>query len=751
MDTHARRIAAFVALAFLGACTARIDHTVSHRDCASSEPSCAGPTGCDQYTSVYFKATIGDGPVTETDTITVVSANENGLLNGNPSDCPRKNLCQKTTPTTVSLATGTLRRTYHLTSVYTHIPWMYYAEVNTTESPSTTCIPPTPSPTPKGYTFLDDMSNPYTMATPGNVTFPGTTFDCESPGTDTGEYDAPPYPGPGALPSLRRIDEYCPGGSPCAFDATCNSCINATQNLYSNQGSSQAIMGCFCSYSMAPNNIYQAKTYMPVQLIWINVPGGSLTGPRGCTLYSITLAEDDYDVSVTVTTDETTTTLDYARSLGTTTCSDPLSDGGVDVSVTGMGYEAEPLATGLQIIPDGAAFITCPSADGSWPNISQPAYCNGPDDYNLWFYIPPQYAMAYGKSGFQYGATIPDLSKNLRAVWDSSTTDCADSTALKSAVPGYVTQNKTAALYGKSPAQSDCSNLQQDVDTPYYDADEVCYTSVSLATMFYTVTKGEKDQWLLPGMFDGTALWSAPTNTNDNGGVIYQEPAASPPSPSPIPSYEYTLRVDIADSIMHYLENTSDPIVITAPPAGYNCGFYANSQSLPGQLKVQVCNGGLGNGDVTMLQFDVSADCEPAVVIQGNTSVETVPLAVGDCTNVYFTLLTNESALTYENVTVDSNVTDAEPGTEVLVPPTCAVTVATDASTPPASDEVLVYCTAIYHHGSGSIAGNPILWVLVAFAISMIVLLGLLLWFSSSTQASNKATAEAALKKKKMQ
>ncbi len=741
MNARGLRIAALVALACIA--TARIDHTISHRTCPSPSPSCTGPTDCahGQYTSVYFKSTIGDGPVQETDTITVVSANDNGQLSGNPDACPRKTTCQKTTPTTVSLTTGTLKRTYHLQSHGNTYPWMYYAEVNATESMDTSCIPPSPSPTSHGFTFIDMMDTLYeTPPTPGNVTFPGTEFAC----VNTLDYEATPWPGPGTLPSLRNIDEYCPGGSPCAFDDTCNTCINTSQALYTQQGGSQDIPGCFCRYSMGTTeNIYSAVTYMPVQIIWINTQQGF----KGCTLYSINLASDEYNVSVSVTTDSTTNTVEYARSLGSTECSDAASTG-VGVSVTGMGYEAEPLATGLQIIPDGSRLIACPNYDGTWPDISRPAYCNGADDYNLWFYIPPQYAMSYGTNGGQYGATVPAITRYIHDTWDSSITDCGDATAFKSNVPGYVTQNKTAALYGKTPGQSNCSNQQQDVDTPYYDADEVCYTSVSLATMFYTVTKGTKDQWLLPGMFDGTALWSAPNGINGNGGVIYQEPAASAPSPSPVPGYDYTLRVDISDSIMQYLENTSDPISITAPPAGYNCGFYANSETTPGQIKIQVCNAGLGNGDVTMLQFDVNADCDPAVVVQGNETVKTVPLAVGDCTNVFFTLLTNETQLVYENVTVDSNVTDAEPGTEVLVPPVCTLTVSTDASTPPAADAVQVFCNALYVPKKSSIATNPILWGLVAFALGTIGLVAVLLWLTSTKKTDNAALAEAALQKK---
>lgn len=688
-----RRVLALIVLTWVA--TADIDHTISHRACTPFSTSCNAPTDCGNYTSVFITGVVGDGPVTTTDLLTIVSADVNGERIGNSPDCAPKEHCQLVTPTTIRATSGTLFRRYLLTQVFISggLPWMYYAEVNETASPATSCAVPAPSPAGSSLSNVYDVRVYSTMGDPGPQTFPGTTF-C----VDQTTYDNPPFPGPGVPPSLRFIDEYCPGGSPCAFDDVCNTCIVTQQELLSNSQQYDAQIGCECQidYDATPGHPDPLTLFIP-QRIYLYSQENS--GQRRCTLFSISLDQDDYLIDVSVETDAITVNTTYARSSGATVCTDAESDG-VDVAVTSMGYSPGSVSD-EGLIEDGAGLILCNGyTTSALADVSKPVSCDAGES-NIWFYVPHQYMNAYGTSGGKYGSNPTSVSGFIKSSWSLTEDNCADAAAYKNFVPGYANAGPTAALYGKTPEDSDCSNQQQSTTVPAYDADEVCYTSVSLATMYNTVIKGEKDQWLLPGIFDGTFQY-----TNEPGYLIQTPTPPPPPTPTPAPARKFTVRVDIADTIMAYLATTADPVHIPAPPAGYNCAVYVNSETTPGQLKIEVCNGGLNTGDTTKLTFEVTAGCAGGASIIGNSTVMTVPLAPGDCANAIFPLQTVESEFVYTNATPP-----------VLVSPQCTA-YASAVGSAFAPQTVFVFCSELHVQSTGT--PNYIVWGVAAFAIAII-------------------------------
>jgi len=689
-----RRVLGLIVLALAWSASATIDHTISHRACTPFSLACNAPTGCGNYTSVFLTGVVGDGPVTTSDTVTIVSADVNGERTGNSPDCAPKEHCQLTTPTTIRATTGKMFRTYKLTQITNKIPWAYYAEVNETASPATSCTTPSPSPGGPSITSVFTYETSPGLNTPGFQTFPGTTFCVDQP-----TYDTTPYPGTGVPPSVGYIAEYCPGSPPCAFEDVCNTCIVTRQEIVPNERYAAGI-GCECTISYHLDAYNNPITTFITQRIFLFSEHNNET--RGCNLYSITLDQDDYLIDVSVETDAITVNTTYARSSGTTVCTDAESDG-VGVAVTSLGYSPGTMGT-EGLIEENSGLILCPAYDSNtFADVSKPVSCED-GVHNLWFYVPAQYMSAYGTTGSFYGSDPTKIAAAIQGAWDLNTQNCADPAAYKNHVPGYANAGPTAALYGKTPDESDCSNQQQSTTVPAYDADEVCYTSVSLATMYNTVIRGEKDQWLLPGVFDGTFQY---TVSSDLGFLTQTPTPPPPPTPTPAPARKFTVRVDIADTIMAYLDETADPVHIPAPPAGYNCAVYVDTEATPGQLKIEVCNGGLNTGDTTKLTFEVSAGCSGGANIVGNSTQTTVPLAPGDCANALFAL---------ETVMADFVYTNATP--PVLVSPQCTgfVSAVGSASAP---ETVFVFCTGL--HGKPPSTPNYIIWGVAAFAIAIVV------------------------------
>jgi len=779
MDSYQR---AFCALALAAClvlvCRADIDHTIAHRKCPTAVTGCAAPTGCDEFTSVFFTGTVGDGTSSESAVITLVSADVNGERAGNSDTCLYGEKCQFTTPTTIDVTSAPLERRYKLTQLEGSYPWMYYAEMNVPESPATDCPStglddPYLGPTTNAIGLIQYNDYP----SPLNTTFPGTSYCVDKP-----TYDTTPFPGPGIPPSMRNVSEYCPGGPPCAaFEATCETCIRTRQELFSPVAPSPTppplkpyeqyktvYPACWCANYMDTDAFKEPPVaYLAAQRIWLGMADGSVAG---CSLYTINLDHEAFDVAVTVATDAVSLGTQIIRAtVPTTACAD-VDSVGIGVAVTGMGALAEAPGSGPLRIEDGSLLARCPQyPSGDLADVSTPVGCNSADDtHNLWFFIPLQYAQFYGTKGCAEKSppsltgpnfAVPLYGETTQTIIDFLDLDppgysCADPMWAKQTIPGYPTETPLATLYNGTRGTPACSNFQQSVTEPAYDADEVCYASVSFATMYNTIKRGDKDQWLLPGVFDGTLSY----RIDDENGYLVQSLSGVPvPAPATRP---YTLRIDIADTVMKYLSDVLNPINIPAPPVGYSCGYYNNSETLPGQFKVQVCNAGTGVGDTTKLAFDIDASCNNGVHIQSNivpapaptptpTSAPTPtpvpvptpvpsptpvtppgiattpPLAPGECYTQLFSLLTNTSLL---------NTTEAGP--------TCTALVTASAVQPPAMRSVLAVCTGVPADKSKS-NGNTILFGILGGVILVLAVVGGLYWLDHSQKS--KAVSKKAL------
>lgn len=766
-----RQLALIVlACAALAYC-AGIDHTIAHQPCANLASECGATpdTDCTEYTSVFFTASAADGVTSDSETVSLVSASPNGLRAGNSDTCQAKELCQKTTPTTITVTTTAQERRYTLTRLQDRtVPWAYYAEIDTPPSPATSCV------AGNAGTYLANVYVENVSPSPvqGFSTFPGAF--CTSQAT----FNAPPYPGPGFPPALRYANEYCPGGLPCGFADACETCVQTRQALINSKASDYTAR-CDCQplTSSSPPPV----TRTAIESIGLVTNSSAYTG---CTIYVIRPAENSLAISVNVKTATENITLAYEHTDGNTVCTDANSEG-VGVSVTGMGHLVDDWHHAPDTIPSGAKLVRCPRYLGdALADVGAPVGCGG-GDHNLWFYIPVQYAQNYGSGGNQYGGQAYSEVRGLTYNWQNTDSDdCADPIAQKAFVPGYATAS--GSLYGKTVGESDCTNLQQDADNPSFDADEVCYASVSLATMYNTIKRGQKDQWLLPGVFDGTLAYEI---VDDDGFLVQR----AVPTPAPVPESPldkaYTLRVDIADTVMQYLAETQNPINIPAPPLGYTCFFFDESNSKAGQLKVEVCNVGLGNGDTTKLVFDIDASCAGGVSITANGEgtvppassptpapvpapqaiptpapvpspvslgqpgmTKTPPLAVGDCFIQYFVLQTNTSLLVYEpaasNATDD---TDSVGGDNVLDPPVCTVTVTAPDAVPQATTAVFAVCSPIHNSGGGGVLSDPLFWGFIGGIIGFVLMVIGILWLERSGTTTTQKKLDAVSGKLKQQ
>lgn len=709
----------------IGRNLATIDHTVAYRLCANdTEFSSAG--SCTYYTTVYYDGEFVSTGTTTDDVITLVGTADVPARAGNSATCGEGVSCTITTPTTIEInsSPNTVYQ-YTLSSLGFKIPWQYFFSTSVKPLPSSP--PDTGATCPADRGFMNVFTTePQTPANTGAFGEVGSFCMSEAEYTQSsGPYSD--HPGPPFPPSSYPLGDFV---NNTAFRASCdrNRCPRTSQYTYG-VTTYPVTSNCCCSFKAGSTCVdgvgaTTTSTEFFVQEIF------PYTGPPNtpafenggvCEIYSIsspTTSADDY-VTVTV-----------SSALGTETTSYQI-DSGVPVVVPASPDEGEIVVTGLGTdgmrtpgvnayeIPSGSLLIQCTPYTGGRSDPSLPTMCDPADDYadtNYIFYVPPHYASGYNSNN-GYGASANFIT--VHALGGAVTPDqCFDFGYMSEFVPGYPVSD--GLLYDRT--EGACG--QQSLTTPIFDAQQLCYKSVSPATMYDAIANG-LDQWRLPGTFQDTVSYSTEWDDPQSGGVLIQTIPPTATTPPTAYSYAYSLSIDIADTLMDYL----DPIEVqTASIDNTNtlCSYITAGQKT-GQYKVTVCNKGMGDNSQVSRQYNVTSACMDGLSVTANSTVITNKLTQGTCESILIPLAYNAADLVPVNDT-ELDTSSAGTGGGATLPPKCESSVVLVSSIPGAP--VLTTesnCIRIPSVSSGS--GSK--YILIGVIVGIVVVLGgigLLLW-----------------------
>lgn len=631
-------------------------------------PKDDGATNCVYYTSLFYNGVTSD-PMESFEVLFVGSSVNDPTRDGSLTSCPVGKTCTVTTPTTVTIdtvvTTGTTQISYSLKALPFTIPWSYFmtSEVYGFSPPPVTQSPcsninlklksgvaavQAPSTNPPAYTYYPDENDEVLC----DIFL---------------DYLDPPHVGSQTPPLITSLPEYGVGYvlSPAPLASYCEKCVLTKQRGYT-YTSFPNMLNCECSTS-ADSNLFA--------LAAIDLAINNANKSGQCTVYQVGAGESSTSIMVTVQTADAaynqTLNVGYddAGGLGVSDGTDGNAVVAIQslgtVKSTGVGAEAGGPAGPEQ----GSLLVLCPRADGTLADVSQTQSCasNGADT-NLWFYIPLKYASYYGTDGGSYGASVNDIMANIIAVTDDLPTsekwaNCVDLVKALYDVPGYA--NRDGTFYDSKPGSANPCSIAQISPSkePIFDADVICYKSVSLQTMYSTMVHSPlKDQWTLPGVKAGISTYDIVD------GALVQKTASSSSSP---PKISYSLRIDVADTFMKYIPKEDSSGLTSGHFLSSNSScVYTNRTGDSGQVKATFCSDGFLDGTTTKISFNLTIECEGKVANSNSSLVtqSTPPLAVGDCATVLFPLVVNLTAPDGSNLTACYVIADTADMTEDFLP-----------------------------------------------------------------------------------
>ena len=615
--------------------SADVDHTVAYRKCNSS--SVFDSDACTFYTDVYFTGTYTVFGTDNEFTIDLVGTPSDPTRTGNAATCGTDEQCTKTTHTTIKVTSvPTNVVTYTLTSLGFTIPWQYYLT-----SKYTPPLPPTLPPNCLRSSFKISTSS----VQADHALFGNAGSFCVSQADYTlspGPYST--HPGPAFPPSNNILDEY-PNNAAFATSCSINKCPRTTQYISGVDQSGVPFVDSYCDVDTSDR--YVAYYYLQE----INPYSGTsaIDNVAQCNIYKISDPVVNNVVTVTVQSELGNETIDYTVTDGGTVVI-PLAAGNGKLAVTGQGTKGltSPDANPYYI-EDGALLIECTPYDGGRSNVSVPTGCSSFDSYdytNYIFYVPPEYAGYYDNTA-GYGASTTNI---LYSISVDNAIDYLKYDQFSMHIPGY--PNKGGRLYNGATPSADCA--AQSTTTPEFDAQKTCYKSVSPATMF-DAHANDINQWFLPGTYHDSVEYAIDWSDPVTGASLVQTVPAS--ANVTLPTYTFSLLIEIADTLMAYITSPEQTAVVDN--AQTSC-FYSYTNKKIGQYKLTVCNGGDGTNDITPTVYTVVSYCDSGLNITNNSTLDTVPLSLGDCQGIIYSLSVNSSVFTPTPSPVPANENDTD-------------------------------------------------------------------------------------------
>jgi hypothetical protein len=597
---------------------------------------------CTYYTTLSYDGVTG---ASDNFVITLVGVDGDATRAGNISQCPAGKRCTETSRTTFNIAPTTGNDgnviTYELTPMPFKIPWSYYAS-STAYKSNDALIPYSCYADFNGGTLNWNEvpptiigSSPYLPLSLYPTINDAAVCNIE-PAFEQGLGTQTPL----LVPSLGDYGKGFTAAAPLA--SFCDTCVKTKRRMYGSTSDLPYLLQCECREYTPTGYISNNPNTYSVEIIDLAMDTPSLDGT--CTVYQIGQPYYSKAIDLTVSTEEatyiSTVIIDSFNGGSTTTTVDEM--GNAVLHTNSIGSSPVPDRSNNEVGPDyGSLLVLCPGSDGTLADITKPQSCDADSDgtlRNLWFYIPQQYASYYGTEHLQYGASAQNLVtasnewlKNLLGP-----DGCYSLDKILPGLPGIVNPNGT--YYDRTPTPLDsCSITQKDMNlNPIFDADEVCYKSVSLQTMYSTMVHSpQKDQWTLPGVKSGDISYSIVDGSlvqvggADTDGFITDGVA-------------YTVQIDVADTFMKYLPSSE--------PSGHFQGpnsvcTYTNETGGNGTLKTVFCNDGYTDGETTPVVYTITADCYGAVSLFNNSLITrtTNALATGECITLNYQITTNLS------------------------------------------------------------------------------------------------------------
>jgi len=622
-------------------CSADVDHTVAYLDYGNHTDAF--------YTSVYYDGIFNSSGAVDTVTIRYVGTPTHPDRTGNSQTCATSETCTATTPTTITItAIPSDTTTYTLTSLGFTIPWQYFL------SRTIPAMFPTGDKCGNNEQLGTGQTPPITV--PANEGLFGSVGSfCMSQETynlSTGPYsDHPGPPFPPVTYDLGDMADNAVSQLACSI----NSCPRTSQKI-SGVSSTDVAWICECGVSALGQTYYY-------YLQTINPFTGSPPAVNNigvCNVYAINQPAPVDSVAVQVSSSLGNETINYRVSDGEIIYI-PVGDDVWQLAVTGTGTSGNTVSSANPYaIESGALLIECTPYGGGRSNVSLPVLCDDANDHandNYVFYVPAHYASHYDNN-VGYGAPLDNIYGQL----DANTPDqCSSYEYVSQRVPGYPLSSGTGVLYDGTFGP--CSG--QSTTNPIFDASRLCYNSVSPSTMYDAQARG-LDQWHLPGTFGSdTVQYETVWDDAESGGVLTQTIPSTALHPVPAHTYQYSLRIDIATTLMAYISDDQIPSA-TVLRQNTTCG-YTFGDDATGQYKVTVCNSGTGNNAQTFVNYQVVSYCEDGLYIPTNGTQVTYPLAQGDCQGIVYSLFVNASAFV---PTPTAGPNDTDPGAQAI-PPSC--------------------------------------------------------------------------------
>lgn len=628
------------ALFLVGIVNGGVTSTTAYRSCTNISSS-GRMVDCQFFTSVYYAGTTGS----EADSfiVNLVGVETDPTREGNIAQCPTGKRCTETTATTFKIDEDSTSTSfaYELTPMPFKIPWSYFISNNLTVNAEQVAVPD--CAVLLDQIFYSGVIEDDLPVGPAASYYPMVNDDiiCQH----ASDYNTDPFLGTETPPLSTSLSDYGTGlgPSPAPLAQYCEKCVKTSRRQY-NSATVPSHFTCYCYDTTAVPYVDMVLEAIDLQM------NANVQDDGQCTIYQIGKAQASLFLDIEVSTSAASYNQTIAVSYDTV--SEPAVS--VDSEMNDVLFTQVTGTGGLPDVPnnvnspeEGSLLVLCPRPDGTLADISLPQSCNGDNsERNLWFYIPLKYAGYYGTGRNQYGNSVEAIIRNsdpLASPLGSGVPSCLDPTYLYF-IPGY--GNNDGVYYDNvSSAGSTTCNINQIAANkePIIDADQVCYKSVSLQTMYSTMVHSpEKEHWTLPGIKSQLYSYSIVNGALvQNGG-----PNSAPPPPTP-----YTLRFDVADTFMKYLP-TSDATGFFASNAS-TC-VYTTRTGTGGTMKTSFCSNGYLDGSDKPTIFNLTAECFGAVSISNSSLItqSTVPLARGDCAPLTYPLFVNTTS-------VDLNVTNS--------------------------------------------------------------------------------------------